>query len=90
MKPWNFEVIRLAFLYFEIFDLVVNLFSRLSGPSPFFILYDVISLSYIIELRKLSQSHTQPTLCHRNEVESATEEEIREGGQGSSTGLNVD
>ena len=60
-------------LYFEIFDLGVNLFLRFSGQSPFFILYVVISWSYFIRLRTSSQSHTQPSLCLAHSIDPFTE-----------------
>ena len=49
-------------LYFEIFDLGVNLFLKISGQSPLFILYVGVGLSYLSRLRRFSQSHPQPSL----------------------------
>ena len=56
------SLILLVF-YLEIFDIIVNLFLKFSGQSPFVTLYEVISLSNFMRLHTLSQSHTKPSLC---------------------------
>ena len=55
-------------IYFEIFELGVNLFLRFSGQTLLFTLYVVISLSYFIRFCTLSQSHTQPSLCFAHSI----------------------